>query len=113
MKPSRLVSTPPSRLGRRAALAAGSAVGLAWLAGEASAATSEESARGGTSGGGAIALGEGRNVLALDLGADAFHAIALLGPAASLRGVAVVGDGPGPRAVRSSSPIDEDGLLPR
>jgi hypothetical protein len=112
-KPSFLVPTPPARLGRRAALAAGGAVGLACLTSETSAATSEESARGGGPGGGAIALGEGRNVLALELGAHAFHAIALFGPAASLRGVAVVGDGPGPRAARSSSPIDEDGLLPR
>jgi hypothetical protein len=108
-----LLPPRPSRPGRRAVLAGGTCAALACLTGRAFPATSEESARGGTSGAGGIALGEGRSVLALDLSADVFHAVALFGPAASLRGVTVVGDAPGPRAVRSSSPIDEDGLLPR
>ncbi len=101
------------RLGRRAALVAASSSCLAAGTREAAAATSEEAGRGPTASASLIALGEGRSVIALGLPADAFTAIAVFGPAASLRGIAVVGDGPGPRAIRSSSPIDEDGLLPR
>jgi len=61
----------------------------------------------------AISLGAGRSVVAVAIPARSFASIGIFGPAASLRGVTVLGASRGARAARAASPIDEDGLLPR
>lgn len=101
------------RLDRRAVLAAAAAVGVSALSGRAGATPSEDAVRPATAGSVAASLEAGRHLLDLALPAGAFVAVGLFGPAASLRGVTLVGDAAPVRAARSSGPIDEDGMLPR
>lgn len=115
LDPRDVAPAPPRvlRLERRAALSAAVAGCLGAVSGRARATPSEDAVRAATTGSFATTLAAGRNLLDLALPAGAFVAVGLFGPAASLRGVTVVGDAAPVRAARSSAPIDEDGLLPR
>lgn len=104
---------PGRRFPRRAALAAGAVALVSGASGRALADPSEDTTRPGTGGAVAVSLGGGRHLVEVGLPAGAFVAVGVFGPAASLRGVTLVGDAPPIRAARSSAPIDEDGLLPR
>ncbi len=100
------------RLSRRALLGASAAGSVALVSGTAPAVTGEPS---GSEGGraDAIALGAGRSVVSVTIPARRFASVGIFGPAASLRGISVVGAARGARAARAAAPIDEDGLLPR
>ena len=61
----------------------------------------------------AIELPEGRSSVEIEVPSASFVTIAIVGPQAALLGVHVLGSGPVARRLRASSPIEEDGLLPR
>lgn len=109
---SACASLGASRLSRRALLRAGAASSIALSAGTSDAVIGEPGSRPATAGD-AVSLGAGRSVVSVAIPARSFASIGIFGPAASLRGVSILGTSSGARAARSAVPIEEDGLLPR
>lgn len=106
-----MTSSAPRRIGRRGLLASAVAVTVTYATSPRAASSSELDVVAGAPR--TFSLPPGRSLVELTIPADVYVSIGIFGPAASLRSVALNGTGPSVRAVRSSAPIAEDGLLPR